>query len=340
MTPTLRLPAEWEQQSGVLVSWPTASTDWQDNLADAEKTYLELAQLIASNCHAYICCSDSATLQRVDKLCHEKGIPAQRYSLFTVAYNDTWTRDYGPISVHKENELVWLDFEFNAWGGKYEYNADNQFTRLLHRQFKRKRILQHNDFILEGGSIDGDGEGTILTTSRCLLDPARNPGLIKKQIEDRLKSSLGIQRILWIDHGYLQGDDTDAHIDTLVRFCSADTITYVQCTDSTDPHFSSLSAMEVQLKSYRQTDGREYRFIPLPLPSACFNQRGQRLPASYANFLILNGNILAPVYGVDTDSLALTQLQECFPQHRVIPVQCKPLIEQFGSLHCVTMQIL
>ena len=340
MTPATRLPAEWEQQSGVLISWPTISTDWKDNLADAETAYLEIAELIARICHVYICCSDSATLQHVEKLCHDKDIPVERYSLLVIAYTDTWTRDYGPISVHKGNQLVWLDFEFNAWGGKYQHSADNEFTRLLHRQFNSKRILQHHDFVLEGGSIDSDGEGTILTTSQCLLDPARNPGLLKKQIEDRLISSLGVQRILWLDHGHLQGDDTDAHIDTLARFCSPDTITYVQCTDSADPHFSSLSAMEVQLKSYRQMDGRDYRFIPLPLPTACFNQKGQRLPASYANFLILNGNILAPVYGVDTDALALSQFQQCFPQHRVIPVQCKPLIEQFGSLHCVTMQIL
>ena len=340
MTSTLRLPAEWEQQSGVLISWPTASTDWQHNLADAETSYLELAGLIAQNSHVYICCRDSTTRQHVQQLCGDNGIPADKCSLFIIEYNDTWTRDYGPISVYRGNELVWLDFEFNAWGGKYEYQADNELTRSLHRQFNSYRALQHVNFVLEGGSIDSDGKGTILTTSQCLLDPARNPGLSKKQIEESLKSSLGIQRILWLDHGHLQGDDTDSHIDTLVRFCSPDTITYVQCTDSTDPHFKSLSAMEVQLKSYRQQDNREYRFIPLPLPTACFNQEGQRLPASYANFLILNGNLLAPVYGVDSDTLALAQLQQCFPKHRIIPVQCRPLIEQYGSLHCITMQIL
>ena len=340
MTSTLRLPAEWEQQTGVLISWPAISTDWLDNLADAETTYLEVAELIARICHVYICCNDSTTRQHVQQLCGDKGIPAERYSLFTIAYNDTWTRDYGPISVHRENELVWLDFEFNAWGGKFEHQADNELTRSLHRQLNRKSILQHVNFVLEGGSIDSDGEGTVLTTSQCLLDPARNPGLTKKQVENRLKSSLGIQRILWLDHGHLRGDDTDAHIDTLVRFCSPDTITYVQCMDSADPHFKSLAAMEVQLKSYRQMNGHEYRFIPLPLPAACYDQRGQQLPATYANFLILNGNVLAPVYGLDTDSLALEQLQECFPQYRIISVQCRSLIEQSGSLHCITMQML
>ena len=340
MTSIPRFPAEWEQQSGVLISWPTASTDWQDNLADAETSYLELAGLIAQSCHVYICCNDSTTRQHVQQRCTDKGIPAEQFSLFIIEYNDTWTRDYGPISVYRDDELVWLDFEFNAWGGKYEYQADNQLTRSLHRQFNSFGTLQHVNFVLEGGSIDSDGEGTILTTSQCLLDPARNPGLTKKQIEDRLKSALGIRRILWLDHGHLQGDDTDAHIDTLARFCSPDTITYVQCTDSTDPHFKSLSAMEVQLTSYRQPDDREYRFIPLPLPTACFNQKGQRLPATYANFLILNGNVLAPVYGVDSDTLALAQLQQCFPQHRIIPVECRSLIEQFGSLHCITMQML
>jgi len=335
-----RLPAEWEQQNCVLISWPTKSTDWHENLADAEATYIELTKLISLSSHACICCYDSDTLQHVQQTCRKAGISPEHVKLFTIPYDDTWTRDYGPISLLRGNEIVWLNFEFNAWGNKYPHRQDNQLASLLHQQLSQQRTLEQIDFVLEGGSIECDGKGTVLTTSKCLLDPARNPGLSKQQIEDRLKSSLGIRRILWLDSGHIEGDDTDAHIDTLARFCSADTITYVQCIDPADPHFESLSRMEKQLKSFTQTNGQPYKFIPLPLPSPCFNQQDLRLPATYANFLILNGKVLAPVYGVETDTLALAQLQKCFPDHTIIPVQCRSLLEQFGSLHCITMQIL
>jgi len=340
MPSTQRLPAEWEHQSGVLISWPTKSTDWCDNLADAEATYIELARLIALKCHAYICCYDSNTRQHVQQHCRAAGIPSEHFELFTVPYDDTWTRDYGPISLVRENETVWLDFTFNAWGKKYPHKKDNLLTAFLHQQFNKNRVLESINFVLEGGSIECDGDNTLLTTSKCLLDPSRNSGLSKKQIEYRLMSSLGVQRILWLDHGHIEGDDTDAHIDTLARFCSADTIAYVQCTDPTDLHYESLSRMEKQLKSFTQVNGQPYNLIPLPLPTPCFNKQGQRLPATYTNFLILNGNVLVPIYGVETDTLALAQLQKCFPKHAVIPVQCRSLLEQFGSLHCITMQIL
>ncbi len=340
MHATHRLPAEWEHQSGVLISWPTESTDWCDNLADAEAIYIELTRLIVLKSHACICCYDSDTRQHVQQCCRAAGFPSERIELFTIPYDDTWTRDYGPISLVRDNEIVWLDFKFNAWGNKYSHHQDNLLTPLLHQQFSQKRILESLNFVLEGGSIECDGDNTVLTTSDCLLDSARNADLSKIQIEERLKSSLGVQRILWLDHGYIEGDDTCSHIDTLARFCSPDTITYVQCIDPIDPHFESLSNMVEQLKSFTQTNGQPYNLIPLPLPRPCFNKQGQRLPATYTNFLILNGSVLAPVYGVETDKLALSQLQKAFPEHTIIPVNCRPLIEQFGSLHCITMQIL
>ncbi len=335
-----RLPAEWEPHSGVLISWPTSSTDWRDNLADVEATYIELTRLIALHSHAYICCHDTDTRQHVRQCCDKAGIQPDSYELFIVPYDDTWIRDFGPISLLREDEKVWLNFRFNAWGNKFPHLQDNLLTPLLHQQFGQNRVLDNIDLILEGGSIESDGAGTLLTTSQCLLDPARNTGLSKEQLEDRLKSSLGIQRILWLDYGQLEGDDTDAHIDTLARFCSIDTIAYVKCTESTDPHSESLSLMEKQLQTFTRFDGRPYRLIPLPLPTACFKQQGQRLPATYANFLILNGNVLVPVYGVETDALALSQLQKAFPGYSITSVNCRPLIEQFGSLHCITMQIL
>jgi len=334
-----RLPAEWEHQSGILLSWPTADSDWSENLAEAHSTYLELIKAICANSHAHVCCNDTETHQRVEYCLRTLAIERDSYTLYTIPYDDTWTRDYGPISLLKENETTWLSFKFNAWGNKFPHQQDKQLTRLLHKEIDLKRELENIDFILEGGSIDSDGNGTLLTTSQCLLDPARNAGLSKEKIEDRLKSTLGVHRILWINHGRIEGDDTNAHIDTLARFCSADTIAYVQCLNPDDPHFDSLSKMEGQLKSFSQANGERYNLIPLPLPSACFNKQGQRLPATYANFLINNGRVLAPVYGVETDTLALTQLQKCFPKYTIIPVQCRSLIEQYGSLHCITMQI-
>jgi agmatine/peptidylarginine deiminase len=340
MSSTPTLPAEWEHQSSVLISWPTQATDWRHNLAAAETTYLELTKLIAQYSHAHICCYDSDTRQHVQKLCHDSGIQNERYTLFIIAYDDTWTRDYGPLSLRRANDIVWLNFGFNAWGGKYAFRQDAQLTHLLHQYFRDKRILKNSDFVLEGGCIDSDGKGTILTTSKCLLDPARNPGMSKQQINGKLKETLGIQRILWLDHGHLLGDDTDAHIDTLARFCSLDTIAYVQCTNTADPHFKSLTAMELQLKSFKQINGEVYHLVPLPLADTCINAEGQPLPASYANFLIVNGAVLAPVYDLETDTLAVTQLQKAFPGHRIIPIQCRSLIEQYGSLHCITMQML
>ena len=338
----VQLPAEWEKYTGVLLSWPAKSTDWCNSLDEVEATYLELTRQIAKYSQVYVCCSDPDTMLHVQQLCNEHNITPGKLNILSIPYDDTWVRDYGPISVRRNNEIVWLHFKFNAWGGRYPYQQDTRLTRLLYRElFINNRILIDNtDFVLEAGSIDCDGIGTILTTSRCLLSAGRNPGLTKRQIEDRLISTFGIQRVLWLEHGQLAGDDTDAHIDTLARFCSPDTIAYVQCSSPVDPHYESLSEMEKQLESFVQMNGNPYRLIPLPLPDACFNKKGQRLPATYANFLIINGAVLVPVYELNTDSLALAQLHRCFPKHTIIPIQCRALLEQFGSLHCITMQIL
>ncbi len=338
----VHLPAEWEKQTGVLISWPAKSTDWCSNLDQAEATYLELCRQIVRYSELYVCCCDPATTLHVQQLFNEHNITPGKLKILTIPYDDTWVRDYGPISVCRNNEKVWLDFKFNAWGGRYPYQHDAKLTRLLYQHlFKHDRVLIDNtDFVLEGGSIDCDGLGTVLTTSQCLLSAGRNSSLTKRQIEDRLISTLGIQRVLWLEHGQLAGDDTDAHIDTLARFCSSDTITYVQCSSPADTHYNSLSEMERQLESFVQMNGDPYHLIPLPLPDACYNREGRRLPATYANFLIINGAVLVPVYELDTDPLALKQLHRCFPKHTIIPIQCRPLLEQFGSLHCITMQIL
>jgi agmatine deiminase len=193
--------------------------------------------------------------------------------------------------------------------------------------------------ILEGGSIESDGKGTILTTAECLLNPNRNPHLSRQEIEEELLSLLGAEEVLWLENGYLAGDDTDSHIDTLARFAPDDTILYVACDDPDDEHFESLKAMREELETFRTRDDKPYRLLPLPWPQARHDENGQRLPATYANFLVINGAVLVPTYDDPSDATALKIIAKAFPGRKIIGIDCLPLIEQHGSLHCVTMQM-
>jgi agmatine/peptidylarginine deiminase len=335
-----RLPAEWEKQNGILLSWPTRTTDWASNLADVEACYLSLITAICRFETAHICCQDENTRTHAFERLTERNIDMSHVVLHTLPYNDTWTRDYGPITVQRAGAPVWLNFRFNAWGNKYPHALDDRVTGTLHEAstFAAIEMVDCN-FVLEGGSIDSNGSGSLLTTAHCLLSPQRNPGQGRAQIEHRLCDLLGVQQVLWLENGHLEGDDTDAHVDTLARFCHPDTIAYTQCTNPADNHAVSLDRMQRELASMRQPDGDPFRLVPLPLPEPCFSQQGQRLPATYANFLIINGAVLVPVYGVDTDGIALQRLRATFPDRRVIGIPCRALLEQYGSLHCITMHL-
>jgi agmatine/peptidylarginine deiminase len=199
--------------------------------------------------------------------------------------------------------------------------------------------MQSFKLVLEGGSIEVDGEGTLLTTESCLLNPNRNHGLNRAQIETELRRLLGVDRILWLKQGAIDGDDTDGHIDTLARFCDAGTIAYQACNDHNDPHYSGLRSMAAELKTLRRKDGTPYKLVPLPWPQAIHDHTGRRLPATYANFLIINGAVLAPTYNDPADDVALAALRPAFPGREIVPVMCRPLIYQYGSLHCVSMQL-
>lgn len=255
--------------------------------------------------------------------------------------NDTWARDHGFISLLNEQEEVRLvDFCFNGWGMKFAACKDN----LINSQLVKGSLLNgtyqnYRNFVLEGGSIESDGEGTLLTTSLCLLAPNRNDTLDKQEIEDYLKKSFNLKQVLWLDHGYLAGDDTDSHIDTLARLCPDHTICYVQCTDTEDEHYTELKKMEEQLKEFRTLDNEPFRLLGLPMPEAIFDEDGERLPATYANFLIMNDAVLYPTYDQpENDRKAACVLQEAFPGKEIVGVDCRALIKQHGSLHCVTMQ--
>jgi len=305
-----------------------------------EPVFVEIARQISLREKVLISCYDRAHGDHIRGTLASGGADMKQIILHVVPSNDTWARDHGPLTVLCSQEPLLLDFGFNGWGGKYGADLDNQLTRRLYAlDAFNETPLQSINLILEGGAVEVDGSGNLLTTARCLLAPTRNPGLSQTELEARLKELLGLNRVLWLHHGYLAGDDTDSHIDTLARFCDNRTIAYVQCTDPKDEHYAELLAMENELKAMQAADGQPYRLVPLPWSGAKFDEDGNRLPATYANFLIINNAVLVPTYQDPADALALARLQECFPEREVVAIDCLPLIYQFGSLHCVTMQL-
>ncbi len=327
-----RLPAEWEPQAFIQFTFPHKNSDWAESFDEVVPCFVEIIKAVAQFQNALVICDDITTTKAY--------FDSHQNIFFTHApSNDTWARDHSAITVVRDQDSVLLDFFFNGWGLKFPADKDNLITQRLY-QGGIYGNAQHEivGLALEGGAIESDGQGTVLTTSECLLSPNRNPHLSKKDMEEQLQAVLGIERMLWLDHGYLAGDDTDSHIDTLARFCNLDTICYVQCDDDKDEHFEALQFMESQLQTFVQKDGNPYKLVALPLPDACYDQEGNRLPATYANFLILNGAVLVPTYQQAKDKIALEILRGIFPEREVIGINCLPLIEQHGSLHCITMQ--
>ena len=333
------LPAEWHEQCAVQLTWPHAATDWLPILAEVTRCYIDMAREISARVHLIIVSPEPAHVRALLAE-HLSAECFRRTSFCQAPTNDTWARDHSFISLLTPDGPHLLDFRFNGWGEKFSADLDNQICRrMMEQDILKGQYENHLDFVLEGGSIESDGMGTILTTSQCLLAPHRNQPLSQAQIEQRLLTSLHAKRILWLDHGYLAGDDTDSHIDTLARFCPDDTIAYVQCLDKSDEHYAELQLMEAQLQTFRTTEGKPYRLIPLPMAKAIYDEEGTRLPATYANFLITNGAVLMPTYNnFETDRQAEEQLRKAFPNHDIIGIDCCPLIIQHGSLHCCTMQ--
>ena len=332
-TPQSRLPAEWETQSAVQLTFPHEGTDWADSLNEVLPCFIEIAAAISRFEKVLIVCRNVPETR--DLLSSGN---YDNYVLVALPSNDTWARDHGGISVEEDGHPVLYDFFFNGWGLKFPADQDNLITRRLANAGLFKCEIRNGGMVLEGGAIESDGQGALLTTAECLLSPNRNPHLSQSEIEDRLKMVFGLERVLWLHHGYLAGDDTDSHIDTLARFCNPDTIAYIRCPDAEDEHFEALQIMEAELRQFKKADGTPYNLVPLPWPDACYDADRQRLPATYANFLIINGAVLVPTYRVSQDSEALAVFKEIFPEREIIGIDCRPLIEQHGSLHCVTMQ--
>ena len=334
-----RLPAEWEPQSGVLLTWPHDRTGWIDRMERVHDLWARLAATIARFEPVLIVCRDRAHRDLVRTRALVAGANPERLHFAIAPSDDSWARDHGPISVLENGRPRLLDFSFNGWGGKHPFALDNRINRTLAAEgMLDASTLEPVDLVLEGGALDTDGQGTLLAMERTLVDPLRNPGWTRAAIETALAQHLGVTRILWLTQGQISGDDTDGHIDTLARFCDPGIICYVRCEVSDDPDFAGLQAMEAELRSLRNAAGNPYRLVPLPSPAPILETDGARLPAGYANFLILNGAVLVPIYGDPADRMALDILAGLFPDREVLSLDCRPLIHRFGSLHCVTMQ--
>lgn len=326
--PLPRLPAEFEPHAFVQLIFPHAQSDWAAYLDEAARTFADIGSAIARFEPCLIVCDD---IGRV------KNYFSQTDNVYFAQCptDDTWARDCSGITVETDAGHVIRDFTFTGWGGKFEASKDNAMTRAIRGCYGAP--IDTIDFILEGGAIESDGRGALLATERCLLHPNRNVGMDKAAVESALKQSLGAEKILWLASGYLAGDDTDSHIDTLARFCDPHTICYVRCDDSDDEHFEALQQMEDELKALRDTNGAPYHLVALPMTDPIYYD-GERLPATYANFLILNGAVLVPTYNDPHDAQALAILKTLFPDRKVVGIDCSVLIRQHGSLHCVTMQ--
>lgn len=333
------LPAEWAEQDGILLAWPHVQTDWLPLLPRIEQVYTELVYQITRFEHVVLLCNTTTLLDLVREKLRARGANLARVHGIVMAYDDTWLRDSGPLTVSEGEEMVACDFRFNAWGGKYDARQDDRICYALSQQALFRARYQSLDIILEGGSLDADGEGTLLTTRQCLLTPTRNPGMTPADYEQLFTEQLGAQRVIWLEHGELEGDDTDGHVDMLARFCDPHTIAYTSCERKHDSHYPSLQALANELAGLRTYDGQAYHLVPLPIPEPIHNEEGRRLPASYANFLILNKAVLVPCYQDANDERVLASLQVCFPGREIIGIDARAVIEQNGSLHCLSMQL-
>jgi len=337
MRSKLRLPAEWEPQAGVIIAWPHAETDWGPRLERIERAYLGLAAAIARFEPLVVCVADDAVERRARGRLDGAGVDAARLRFVQAPYDDTWLRDSGPLTLAGADGFELLDFRFTGWGGKYEGGRDDRLVEAL-----RSRGLfgaaghRRIDWALEGGAIEVDGAGTLMTTTRCLGQ--RHPGMTRADIDALLRDAFRVERVLWLEHGYIEGDDTDAHVDTLARFAPGDAIVLQGCDDRDDPHHAELARMHEEIARLRTVDGRPYTLHVLPWARPIHDE-GRRLAASYANYLIVNGAVVMPSYGDAADAEAARVVAAAHPGREVVPVDARELIWQNGSVHCLTMQL-
>lgn len=334
-----RLPAEWEPQSGIQLTWPHANTDWKPYLEDITKVFVNMAKVITNEELLAVVTPETETVRK--QLSKElTAAQLNNVIFYDIDSNDTWARDHAPLTlVSDDKETCILDFKFNGWGDKFEWTKDNKITSQLNNKGAFNSGYEcDTDFVLEGGSIESDGKGSIFTTTFCLMAEHRNQPLTREEIEERLLKSLHAKRIVWLDYGQLIGDDTDGHIDTIVRLAPNDTILYNGCDDEKDEQYNDFNSLEEQLRQLKTLDGEAYNLLRLPMPDAIYDD-GERLPATYANFVITNKSVICPTYSQPIkDNIALEVLQRAFPNHNIVGIDASVVIKQHGSLHCLTMQ--
>lgn len=335
----LYFPAEWHEQDFVQLTWPHKNTDWRFMLKEVEWCFTNIAREISRRQKLLIVTPEK---KEVEKKLKSEGINMENVVVFSCKSNDTWARDHGFITLLSKDDGTprYVDFCFNGWGNKFASTLDNAINKHLYNAgIVKGKYINALNWVLEGGSIETDGKGTLLTTSQCLLTPTRNCNT-KYNLEVAFTSLLRCKRMLWLDYGNLIGDDTDGHIDTLARFAPNDTIVYMAPNEEDQEQYYDLSMMEKQLRTFVTEEGKPYRLLALPSPRPVYEPSNhERLPATYANFLIINGAVLYPTYGQpDNDKKAAEVLREAFPDREIVGIDCTPLIVQHGSLHCVTMQ--
>ncbi|MDR1554565.1 MAG: agmatine deiminase family protein [Campylobacteraceae bacterium] len=318
-----RLFAEWEKQEALLFALPHENTDWNRYIDEILHSYRDFILAVSKFQKCFVLCAD---IKKARSLLRD----IDNVTLIKIQTNDTWIRDFGAIDVQIDDEVISYDFTFNAWGGKFDASLDNLVNKTLHKSKNLQGELLSIPLVLEGGSIDSNGKGVMLTTTKCLLEKHRNPHLSHIQIDAKLKELFGLTKIIWLENGYLKGDDTDSHVDTLARFITQNTIAYTICEDETDEHFLELKRMEEELKN------TGFDLLPLPLPKPIFYE-GHRLPATYANFVFVNNALIVPIYEDKNDERVLSSLKNALPNHEIVGVNAKIFIREHGSLHCATM---
>jgi agmatine/peptidylarginine deiminase len=320
-----RFIAEFEEQSFTQIIFPHAKSDWVEYLDEAQETFVNIINAIIRYQKCLVVCNDVSSV---------KSRFAQNENLYFVEYetNDTWARDSSALCVEENGEVKLLDFIFTGWGGKFDAHLDNEMSRAIANRYSA--TMESYNFILEGGGVESNGNGIVLTTSECVLNKNRNHTLDSIEITQKLSAYLGATEILYLNHGYLAGDDTDSHIDTLARFCDEKTIMYVKCNDESDEHYKELKLMEEELQELEISHG--FKLVALPMTDEMIYD-DERLPATYANFLIVNGAVIVPIYGLSQDEEVLEIFRKTFVGREIVGVDCSVLVRQHGSLHCVTM---
>jgi len=334
-----RMPAEWEPHAATWLAWPHNLETWPGKFAPIPAIYVEMVRALCRQEQVNLCVNNAEMAARVRQLLTQARVDLSRVTLYDIPTNDTWARDHGPIFVTRRHdgrvELAVTDWIFNSWGEKYgPWDLDDVVPQRIAARFGLP--LFEPGIVLEGGSIDVNGCGTLLTTEACLLNPNRNPSLTRAGIEAYLRAYLGVSTILWLGDG-IEGDDTDGHVDDLARFVTPTTVVCVVEDDPTDTNYAVLRDNLSRLRKMADQDGRPLQVVPLPVPDPVEHD-GNRLPASYANFYIANGVVLVPTYACANDQRALTIVQELFPTRQIVGIPCADLVWGLGAIHCVTQQ--